>query len=144
MLRSRLRALLLDIDGTLVHTDALYFKVFQRLLKPFGYEVDESFYTQHIHGRVDADVFSTLMPPSYGSAELAAMSREKDRLFCEVYREEVAHNGPPMVEGLPDALSLCRTLGVRAVAVTNAPRGAAELMRSLRARQALWNHGAPQ
>ena len=37
-------AFLLDIDGTLVFTDNLYFRVFQKLLTPLGYVVDEAFY----------------------------------------------------------------------------------------------------
>merc|ERR1711924_58909 len=38
-----------------------------------------------------------------------------------------------MVDGLPDALARAKALGVRAIAVTNAPRGAAEAsLKSLR------------
>ena len=71
--------------------------------------------------------------PSYGPTELLAMSKRKDALFCELYREEVAREGPPMLSGLPEALNLAKTLGVRCIAVTNAPRGAAEAcMESLR------------
>ena len=33
-------AFLLDIDGTLVHTDDLYFRAFQELLAPYGYHVE--------------------------------------------------------------------------------------------------------
>ena len=40
--RQRTPTLLLDIDGTLCRTDALYQKAFQELLSPFGYDVDEA------------------------------------------------------------------------------------------------------
>jgi len=123
---------LLDIDGTLVHTDNLYFRVFQKLLKPFGYIVDEAFYKENVHGKVDADVFRKLMPDS-GPDDLLAMSKRKDDLFCELYREHVVTYGPPMLDGLPEALALAQQHGMRCVAVTNAPRGAAEAsMASLR------------
>ena len=46
---------LLDIDGTLVTTDGLYFRVFQKLLAPLGYDVDDAFYKANVHGKVDAD-----------------------------------------------------------------------------------------
>ena len=119
-------AFLLDIDGTLVFSDAIYFRVFQRLLAPLGYTVDEPFYKENIHGKVDADVFQKLMPAGSTAEELLAMSQKKDRTFCELYREQAAASGPPMLEGLPAALELAQQQGIRCIAVTNAPRGAAE------------------
>lgn len=125
-------AFCLDIDGTLVLTDDLYFRAFQRLLAPYGIEVDEPFYKQHIHGRADADVFASLT--TCGPEEREALSRKKDELFCELYREHVAKHGPPILPGLRAALTLAREHGIRCIAVTNAPRGAAEAcMASLRA-----------
>ena len=58
--------------------------------------------------------------------EPGAISLKKDDLFCQLYRERVAAEGPPMLDGLSDALALVKDLGIRCVAVTNAPRGAAE------------------
>ena len=116
---------LLDIDGTLVFSDGLYFRVFQKLLKPLGYDVDDAFYKENVHGKVDHDVFSRLMPDA-SPDELTAMSKKKDATFCDLFREEAALTGPPMVPGLPAALELAQQEGVRCIAVTNAPRGAAE------------------
>merc|ERR1719161_2142658 len=98
-------ALLLDIDGTLVLTDDIYFAVFTDLLAPYGYKVDQEFYLKNVHGKVDKDVFKALMPAHYGPEELKAVSEKKDALFCAKAKE----------------------LGVRAIAVTNAPRPAGEL-----------------
>ena len=56
-------AFCLDIDGTLVLTDDLYFRAFQRLLAPYGIEVDEPFYKQHIHGRAECGACPRL--PTY-------------------------------------------------------------------------------
>ncbi len=119
-------AFLLDIDGTLVHSDGIYFRVFQKLLTPMGYVVDEPFYKENVHGKVDADVFRKLLPEGSTEEELLAMSKKKDDTFCELYREESARSGPPIVEGLPAALALAQQHGIRCIAVTNAPRGAAE------------------
>jgi len=127
-------AFLLDIDGTLVFSDAIYFRVFQKLLAPMGYTVDEPFYKENVHGKVDADVFKKLMPEGSTEEELLAMSKKKDNTFCELYNEQAASSGPPMLEGLPAALDLAQQHGIRCIAVTNAPRGAAEAtMASLRA-----------
>lgn len=127
-------AFLLDIDGTLVHTDHLYFRVFQKLLSPLGYVVDQAFYEKNVLGKVDHDVFSKLMPSGTTADELQAMSKRKDDCFCELYNEQCAEQGPPMLEGLHHALSLAEQMGVRAIAVTNAQRGAGEAsIRSLKA-----------
>ena len=135
MQQGRNLALLLDIDGTLVFTDHLYRKVFQRLLTPLGYDVTDEFYHKNVHGKVDADVFGKLMPAGSTPEELLAMSKRKDSCFCELYNEATAEAGePPMLRGLPEALSMAQRLGLRAIAVTNAQRGAGEAaIASLRA-----------
>merc|ERR1719301_187867 len=116
-------ALLLDIDGTLVLTDDIYFAVFTDLLAPYGYTVDQEFYIKNVHGKVDADVFKALMPSHYGPEELKAVSRKKDALFCAKAKEL----GVPIIPGLGEALAMAKQQGIRCCAVTNAPRPAGEL-----------------
>merc|ERR1719388_455562 len=116
-------ALLLDIDGTLVLTDDIYFAVFTDLLAPYGYKVDKEFYLKNVHGKVDKDVFKALMPAHYGPEELKAVSEKKDALFCAKAKEL----GVPIIAGLGEALAMAKKHGMRAVAVTNAPRPAGEL-----------------
>jgi HAD superfamily hydrolase (TIGR01509 family) len=116
-------ALLLDIDGTLVLTDDIYFAVFTDLLAPYGYEVDQAFYIKNVHGKVDADVFKALMPSDYGPDELRAVSEKKDALFCAKAKEL----GIPIIPGLGEALAMAKQHGIRCVAVTNAPRPAGAL-----------------
>merc|ERR1719230_2007429 len=100
-LRRRPLNFLLDIDGTLVFTDHLYRKVFQRLLTPLGYTVDDAFYAANVHGKVDADVFGKLMPAGTSDEDLLAMSKKKDSLFCELFWEQTRADGrPPMLDGL--------------------------------------------
>merc|ERR1711977_603863 len=116
-------ALLLDIDGTLVLTDDIYFAVFTDLLAPYGYEVDQPFYIKNVHGKVDADVFKALMPSDYGPEELKAVSEKKDALFCAKAKEL----GIPIIPGLGEALAMAKQHGIRCIAVTNAPRPAGAL-----------------
>merc|ERR1712224_198603 len=116
-------ALLLDIDGTLVLTDDIYFAVFTDLLAPYGYKVDKEFYEKNVHGKVDADVFKALMPSHYGPEELKAVSEKKDALFCAKAKEL----GVPIIPGLGSALAMAKKHGIRCIAVTNAPRPAGAL-----------------
>merc|ERR1711985_3233 len=116
-------ALLLDIDGTLVLTDDIYFAVFTDLLAPYGYKVDKEFYLKNVHGKVDKDVFKALMPAHYGPEEFKAVSEKKDALFCAKAKEL----GVPIIPGLGEALATAKQHGMRCVAVTNAPRPAGAL-----------------
>ena len=122
----RTRAWLLDIDGTLVFTDHLYRQVFEKLLSPLGYDVTDTFYAANVHGKVDADVFGKLLPEGTSQEELLAWSKKKDDTFCDLYREECARTGPPLLNGLGEALGIAQQTGVRCIAVTNAQRGAGE------------------
>ena len=123
----RLPSFLLDIDGTLVFTDHLYRKVFEKLLSPLGYDVTDEFYAANVHGKVDADVFGKLLPADTSEDELKAWSKLKDSTFVELYNEQTRADGkPPMLNGLPEALQRAQQLGVRCIAVTNAQRGAGE------------------
>jgi len=107
----------------LVLTDDIYFAVFTDLLAPYGYTVDQDFYIKNVHGKVDADVFKALMPSDYGPEELKAVSQKKDALFCAKAKEL----GVPIIPGLGEALAMAKKHGMRAIAVTNAPRPAGEL-----------------
>jgi len=118
---------LLDIDGTLIFTDHLYREVFVELLTPLGYDVTDDFYHANVFGKVDSDVFGKLMPAGTSEEELLGMSKKKDACFVKLYNAAVQKAGaPPMVQGLPEALEKAKQAGVRAIAVTNAQRGAGE------------------
>ena len=116
--------LLLDIDGTLCSTDGIYQLAFKELLAPYGYEVDETWYKANVHGGVDAEVFKRLMPDDYSAEQLADVARQKDTLFCQKAREV----GLPHIAGIGAALKMAKECGMRCIAVTNAPRPAAELV----------------
>lgn len=116
--------LLLDIDGTLCRTDAIYQLTFKELLAPYGYEVDETWYKANVHGGVDAEVFKRLMPDDYTAEQLADVGKQKDTLFCKKVKEV----GLPLIAGIDAALKMVRECGMRCIAVTNAPRPAAELV----------------
>lgn len=116
--------LLLDIDGTLCRTDGIYQLAFKELLAPYGYEVDETWYKANVHGGVDAEVFKRLMPDDYSAEQLADVAKQKDALFCKKAKEA----GLPHIVGIGAALKMAKDCGMRCIAVTNAPRPAAELV----------------
>ena len=81
------RAFLLDIDGTLVQTDDIYFEAFKELLAPLKIDVTDEWYRENVLGKSDAQVFSRLLPNA-DDALLADWGRRKDALFCKLYRKK--------------------------------------------------------
>ena len=59
-----LKALLLDLDGTIADTDALHMPLWADLLGNHGIEVDEEFYKHRVSGRLNPDVLKEFLPTS--------------------------------------------------------------------------------
>ncbi|MEC7668831.1 MAG: HAD-IA family hydrolase [Pseudomonadota bacterium] len=112
-------ALLFDLDGTLLHTDPLHAAVFQELFAERGRAIDEAYYLRHIHGRLNADIFSEAFPEE----DAEALSHEKEARF----RDKLGASAEP-VAGLIELLDLCDAKGWGRALVTNAPRVNADAM----------------
>jgi HAD superfamily hydrolase (TIGR01509 family) len=109
------RALLFDLDGTIVDTDALHFDAFRVLFRRLGRDLDEAGYRASVHGKANELTLSEHFP-TLGRDERVALAAEKERYF----RASV-HGLAPR----PGLLELLRWAGDRAVPtalVTNAPR----------------------
>jgi HAD superfamily hydrolase (TIGR01509 family) len=116
-----LKALLFDLDGTLVHTDPLHFAAWRRALEPHGIPLDEATYERRIWGRHNPDIVRDLLP-QLDATDGAAFADAKEAAF----REAAAGLQP-----LPGAAALmedARAAGVAVAVVTNAPRLNAEFM----------------
>ncbi|MDJ0631192.1 MAG: HAD family phosphatase [Rhodobacter sp.] len=103
------RALLFDLDGTLLDSDPLHREVFAGMLGPHGIAVDEGYYAAHIHGRQNVDIFTDLMP----GEDALALHHAKEARF----RDLLAERGAEITPGL--AGFLART-ALPAAIVTNA------------------------
>lgn len=117
-----LKALLFDLDGTLANTDPIHLQVWQALLRPYGYDVDQAFYQQHISGRLNADILIDLLP-QLNPSEMATFSGDKERQFRQLALDQLT----PMV-GLTALLDWLDREGLATAVVTNAPRDNAEFM----------------
>ncbi len=107
-------ALLFDLDGTLLDSDPLHREVFVEVLTPYGYHVDEAFYANRIHGRLNVDLFAELTPDE----DPSAMDVAKEARF----RERLAETGADPTPGLMDLLDHADAAGLPYAVVTNACR----------------------
>jgi HAD superfamily hydrolase (TIGR01509 family) len=112
-------ALLFDLDGTLVDSDADHLAAFQRILAPFGISLDRALYTSHIMGASNAmigDRFLAHLP----AEERVAVFDTKEA----AYRDGLGALEP--TRGVLELLAHAEANGLPRAVVTNAPRANAE------------------
>lgn len=113
-------ALLFDLDGTLLNSDAIHRAVFAEMLAPRGIEVTEAFYLDHIHGRLNVDFFAEFLPDE---PDPQALSEAKEAAF----RARLPRPFPAM-PGAAALVARGRAEGWPMAVVTNAMRANAEAM----------------
>ncbi|CAN5673465.1 hypothetical protein BH24ACT22_BH24ACT22_09650 [soil metagenome] len=110
-----LKALLLDLDGTLAETDSIHRITWATVLHPHDIEVNEEFYKENISGRLNPDVVKDLLPH---------FSDEEGREIAEAkevdFRERTDELEP--LPGLTNFLEEARSKGLKLALVTNAPK----------------------
>jgi HAD superfamily hydrolase (TIGR01509 family) len=116
------KALLFDIDGTLVDTDALHVEAFNQVFEPRGHVFDRERAAKELQGFSNASIRERFLPDESPERQ-AAIMEEKEAVF----RTLVAGRIQP-VPGLMALLEIAQDAGIPVVAVTNAPRLNAEMM----------------
>ena len=114
-----MKALLFDLDGTLIHSDALHCEVFGEIFAERGLPFTAETYEARIHGRHNLEMFPELFP----GEDPVALSEEKEARF----RDRLTGDVPPM-PGAVALLERAAQSGWAVAVVTNAPRDNAEHM----------------
>ena len=110
-----LKALIFDMDGTLVHSDPVHLEAFAAVLKDEGVAIDEELYRSKIIGRTNESIFASLLPHLPVDRH-EAYADEKEAAF-----RRLASQLKPL-EGLLDLLDWAEGSGIKIALVTNAPR----------------------
>lgn len=114
-LPARPRALLFDLDGTLVDSDPIHERGWVELLKPYGITVDPVLYRTRFSGRLNPEIVAEFLPH---------LDREANLALCET-KEALFRSLTPRLDPLPGVVALierARRNGVKIAVVTNAPR----------------------
>lgn len=114
------KALLFDLDGTLLDSDPLHLAVFADMLAPLGIVVDEAYYGSNIHGRHNVQIFTDLMP----GEDAQALDVAKEAAF----RDLLAKTPMQPTPGLIALLDYADANGLPTAVATNACRLNAEAM----------------
>lgn len=110
-----LKALIFDMDGTLVHSDPIHLRAFAEVLEPQGVTINEQVYHSTIIGRTNPSIFASLLP-HLGVEEHEAFANEKEAAF-----RRLALDLEPLA-GLIEVLDWAKAQGIKIALVTNAPR----------------------
>lgn len=113
-------ALLFDLDGTMLHSDAIHEQVFKELWTARGLPVEEGFYMAQVHGRLNVDVFADFLPDE---PDPQGLSEWKEAQF----RARLPRPFPAM-PGAAELVALADEMGWAKAIVTNAMRLNAEAM----------------
>lgn len=112
-------ALLFDLDGTLVDSDAEHLAAFQRVFAPYGISLDHGEYAANIMGASNemiARLYLSHLPPHEQAATLDAKEA--------AYRGGLGELEP--IKGAVALLDYADRFGLKRAVVTNAPRANAE------------------
>lgn len=110
-----------DLDGTLVYTDDIYFKIWEKILSTENIILDQKTFEEVIQGNTDSHVRLNLGIKK----ELKEIQNLKDSLFIENFLSEVR-----LVKGAKKFLSKIRNEGNKFCVVTNSNRRVAEAILS--------------
>ncbi|NEP86073.1 MAG: HAD family phosphatase [Okeania sp. SIO2C2] len=116
-----LKAILFDLDGTIVNTDPLHFQVWKEILNNYGIVIDHNSYKEKISGGTNPTILKKLLP-HLSDTEVEELADYKEAKF-----REMATNLEPM-PGLLEFIEWVKKQKLQKAVVTNAPPENAEFM----------------
>jgi HAD superfamily hydrolase (TIGR01509 family) len=111
---ARPRALLFDLDGTLVDTDPIHIAAWQEVLRPHGIDLDEDEYRRRISGRLNPAIVADYFP-HLADEDARRLAARKEAMF-----RDAARRLQP-VAGLRELIARAHEHGIALALVTNAP-----------------------
>lgn len=116
-----LKAIIFDLDGTLVNTDPIHYQIWEDILKDRGLDIDLPFYKKHISGGTNEAILNDLFP-QLSDSEVTELADYKEAKF-----REIALNIKPL-NGLLEFLKWIEENQLKKGVVTNAPPENVEFM----------------
>ncbi|MGB3636306.1 MAG: HAD family phosphatase [Rivularia sp. (in: cyanobacteria)] len=108
-------AILFDLDGTIVNTDPIHYRVWQKMLLEYNVEINEDICKSNISGRLNPNIIQDLLP-HLSAEETEQFAEEKEARF----RTQASLLEP--INGFAQLLAWSQKHHLKRALVTNAPR----------------------
>ncbi len=110
---AKIRAVIFDMDGTLVLSNYMHFEAYQKVFDRYGVKANYEDFTQNLIGIGAYNVIKTVLERGGVNVDFAQLANIKKDIFNEM----IATNGPKVVDGLYEFLDLIDAIKLeRAVA----------------------------
>ncbi|MBB1371518.1 MULTISPECIES: HAD family phosphatase [unclassified Pseudoalteromonas] len=117
-----LKAVLFDMDGTLVDSESMHFACWSQVLAPFNVNYEEGEFCQRFSGRPTLEAASEIKQQHNLSVSSDYLADEKYRLFAQY----VKTNLPALMPFAEQALIAVKSSGLKMALVTGSARHEAE------------------
>ena len=120
-MNQKIRALLFDLDGTLIDTGELHYEATVKALNALGRSIERQTYDQHVHGHNNAHIVQFLFP-NEDSRRHREYVTLKEQIFCASLMDVAP------VAGLLNVLAWADEHTIAVGLVTNAPQNNKDVM----------------
>ncbi len=110
-----IKALIFDMDGTIVDNMGVHTAVWLEILGEFGVEITTSEFQATVAGMTNPETLRKLVNPQMSDAEAAKIARRKEERYREQYRATME-----TVKGLVPLLEEARRFGIKLAVATAA------------------------
>jgi len=110
-----MKAVVFDLNGTLVDDIAYHFAAFKALAAKVGFAMDEAIF-QSTNGQKNADLFPRLLGREVGPGFLDTLANEKESMYRTLYRPHMAP-----VKGATELFARLRDRGIKLAIASSAP-----------------------
>ena len=81
-----IKAVIFDLDGTLIDNNAYHLLSWKQYLKNIGREISGEEYKKHINGRTNKDAIEYIYGRKMNDAEAMQYALEKEAIYRDMYR----------------------------------------------------------
>lgn len=117
------KAVIFDLDGTILDNNAFHLKTWKQYLKDIGREMTDEEFNKHLNGRTNKDVVRYLYGEQSSDEEITRHTLAKESLYRKLYKPFIKP-----VEGLTELLAVLNQEGVPMAIATSGIKPNIEFM----------------
>src|SRR4051794_34324133 len=87
---SEVKAVLFDLDGTLLDNNEMHLKAWKKYLKDNGKEISDDDYKENISGRTNKDAVEHVYDKQMSEEEASKYYLKKEEIYREMYKSNIA------------------------------------------------------